>query len=66
MKCSNNVLCVHLLQYFWCTHKILEHCPIMLAMLNAFTNLLCLKLCWHNWHKPNLKTIKNCFADIEI
>jgi len=21
-------------------------------MLNAFANLLCSKLCWHNWRKP--------------
>ena len=24
-------------------------------MLDAFDSLLCLKLCWHNWHKPTNK-----------
>jgi len=26
-------------------------------MLNAFANLLCSKLCWHNWHKPTSDAI---------
>ena len=26
-------------------------------MLNAFTDLLCSKLCWHNWQHPTRITI---------
>ena len=35
MKCSNNVQCVHVVQYFWRTLRVLikihENRPIMLA-----------------------------------
>ena len=52
MKCSNNVQCVHVVQYLWhalrVLIKILEYAGIM---LDAFASLLCSKLCRHNWCK---------------
>jgi len=57
VKCSNNVHCVHFTAVFQRTHcaftvysrKSSYYAGIM---LNAFGNLLCSKLCWHNWRKP--------------
>ena len=49
------------------------HFSIMLAifayyasiMLNAFTTLLCSKLCWHNRHKPTCSYTDTCtYIDI--
>ena len=32
-------------------------------MLDAFLNLLCSKLCWHNWRKPNPLPLPNKVQD---
>jgi len=57
-----------LLQYFGkcIAHliNILENRPII--MLNAFANLLCLKLCRHNWRKPNSAACTRFTYEIEF
>jgi len=62
---SNNVHCVHFTAVFWRTHCTFNYYSRKSSyyagiMLNAFANLLCSKLCRHNWCKRNHHLHKVC------
>ena len=35
-------------------------------MLHAFSDLLCSKLCWHNWHDANSHTVIHTYLCIAV
>ena len=47
---------LHILTVFFVFHN---HPYFAGIMLDAFANLLCSNVCWHNWHTPNFSNAVN-------